>query len=402
MAVHLGGTRSPYMHGISIVALIRAALIPTHWRYALPTYTRIGLAFPLVMGLGAVFSPVYRAEWLSRDALIVFASNYVFVVTSSLLGMISGHIAWSAREQLYRARRLGRYRLQAPIGRGGMGEVWLAWDLSLQRNVALKILRATSTPTPELVKRFEREAQAAGRLRGPHIVRIFDYGASDDGLYYIAMEYLPGMDLATLVEQFGPMPTARAIRVSMQACQALEEAHSAGLIHRDLKPHNLFMTRIENDPDFVKLLDFGVVRMQAPHPGSENLTWTGVMVGTPQYVAPEVWQGSPADERSDIYSLGVTLHFLLSGATPFEGGWPAGGVDNAGSPGFTTPVLKVGASLDGELKKVVLRCLEPDPRDRFQSIRELWDALAAVPLPAPWTHADAESFWGVADRRRFG
>lgn len=402
MAVHLGGTRSPYMHGISIVALIRAALIPTHWRYALPTYTRIGLAFPLVMGLGAVFSPGFRAEWLSREALIVFASNYVFVVTSSLLGMISGHIAWSAQEQLYRARRLGRYRLQVPIGQGGMGDVWLAWDLSLKRNVALKILRSNTTPTPELVKRFEREAQAAGQLRGPHIVRIFDFGASDDGLYYIAMEYLPGMDLGSLVEQFGPLPPARAVNIAMQACQALQEAHEAGLIHRDLKPHNLFMTRVGNDLDFIKLLDFGIVRLRTPRPGSENLTWTGVMVGTPSYVAPEVWRGAPADERSDIYSLGVTLHYLLTGATPYVGrSMEVMSVLN-GDPGPSPPPLKVVGSLTSELEPILLRCLAPNPDDRFQSARELCDALAAVPLPARWTSADAETFWVVADRRRFG
>src|SRR5690606_619937 len=140
-------------------------------------------------------------------------------------------------------RRVGRYRLQAPIGRGGMGEVWLAWDQSLQRNVALKLLRMGSGAGPEMVKRFEREAQAAGRLQGEHVVRIFDFGASDDGLYYIAMEYLDGVDLATLVEREGALPPARAARVARQACLALEEAHAAGIIHRDIKPNNLLLTR---------------------------------------------------------------------------------------------------------------------------------------------------------------
>jgi len=229
MAIELGGIRSPYMHGISIVALVRAAVVPSPWGRSLRTYGRIGLAFPLVMAIGALLSPTLRAEWIRTDALVTFAINYVFVLASSFIGMVTGHVTWSAQEQLYRARRIGRYRLQAPIGKGGMGDVWLAWDVSLRRNVALKILRGSTAPDPETIKRFEREAQAAGQLRGQHIVQVYDFGASDDGLYYMAMEYLPGMDLGTLVEEYGPLPPARAIRAVMQACRALEEAHCSGI-----------------------------------------------------------------------------------------------------------------------------------------------------------------------------
>ena len=358
MAVHLGGTRSPYMHGISIVALIRAALVPGHWRRSLPTYLRIGLAFPLVLGLGAAMSPVARAEWLSRESLIVFASNYVFVVASSALGLIGSHLTWAAQEQVYRARRVGRYRLQAPIGRGGMGEVWLAWDQSLQRNVALKLLRVGTGAGPEAVKRFEREAQAAGRLQGTHVVRIFDYGASDDGLYYIAMEYLDGVDLAKLVERDGPLPPARAAGMVMQACLALEEAHAAGIIHRDLKPNNLVLLRDAADADVVKLLDFGVARLREPVTGADTLTRTGLMVGTPAYLAPELWEGGQADERSDLYALGVTLHFLVTGTTPRD--------------------APPGTRLPAELGPVVRRCLAARPEDRMASARELHEALAAA------------------------
>jgi hypothetical protein len=175
MAVHVGGIRSPYMHGVSIVALVRTALVPTSWRKGLKTYAGIALAFPVVMALGSIISPDARHEWLSSASLIYFANHYVFVLTSSILGLITAHIVWSAQEQLYRARRVGRYRLQAPIGKGGMGEVWLAWDESLHRNIALKILRVGTASTPKAVRRFELEAQAAGRLRGPHVVRVFDF-----------------------------------------------------------------------------------------------------------------------------------------------------------------------------------------------------------------------------------
>ena len=397
MAIHLGGIVSPYMHGISIVALIRAALVPTHWRRSLRTYGRIGLAFPLVMAVGALLSPAYRAEWMTTQAIIAFASNYIFVIASSFLGMVSAHVVWTAQEQLYKARRVGRYRLQAPIGKGGMGDVWLAWDLSLRRNVALKILRTGTAPDADTLKRFEREAHAAGQLRGPHVVHVFDFGASDDGLYYIAMEYLPGMDLGTMVEDFGPVPPARAIDIIMQACGALEEAHAAGIIHRDLKPHNLFLTRVGDDPDFVKLLDFGVARLRDQTTSTDRLTWTGIVVGTPSYLAPELWQGAPADERSDIYALGATLHFLLSGATPAA----SHARDAAGhvAASATHPGYEVKPD---ELGRIVRRCLAASPADRFQSARALREELARVHDPTAWTRADAEEFWRAVDRRRFG
>ena len=396
MAVHLGGIRSSYMHGISIVALVRATLVPSHWRRALKTYGRIALAFPVVMAVGAFVSPAARSDWLSAQSLIVFASNYVFVLASSLLGLVTGHIVWSAHEQLYRARRLGRYRLEAPIGKGGMGEVWLAWDQRINREVALKILRVGTAPSPEMVRRFELEAQSAGHLRGPHVVKIFDFGASDDGLYYIAMEYLAGMNLATVVERFGPMPPARAIRLTMQACVALEEAHAAKIIHRDLKPHNLYLTRGEAEPDFIKLLDFGIARLRVEGSGNEHLTRTGTMVGTPAYLAPEVWRGEIADERSDIYSLGVTLHYLLTGLTPFEGM----SVVQLQAAHLTAAPLRLrlaGRGAEGErLEALLLRCLARLPEERVQSARELREALEPLYDPAAWTRADAERFWSMA------
>jgi len=402
MAMHLGGIRSPYMHGISIVALIRATLVPANWRRALPTFARIALAFPLVMAIGSVVSPGARGEWLSHESLVVFASNYVFVLASCTLGLISGNIVWNSQQQLYRARRIGRYRLQAPIGKGGMGEVWLAWDLTLRRNVALKLLRFEAARNLELLKRFEREAQVASRLRDPHVVQIFDFGASGDGLYYLAMEYLVGLDLAALVQRFGPLPLARAVGFLRQACLALEEAHGAGIIHRDLKPQNLFVTRVGNDPDFLKLLDFGVVRLRNPDPGAEALTWTGLLVGTPAYLAPEVWCGGEADERSDVYSLGVTLYYLLTGVTPFDKWTPDRLKAAAQTPGEGDWAFEVGQSFSAAVQEILRACLARHPEARYQSTRELHDALDSIHDPGAWTLQDAERFWAAADRVRFG
>ena len=396
MALELGGIRSPYMHGISIVALVRTALVPTHWRKGLSTYAGIALAFPIVMAVAAGVAPAARHEWFSAASLIVFASNYIFVLTSSFLGLITGHIVWSAQEQLYRARKVGRYRLQAPIGRGGMGEVWLAWDQSLHRNVALKILRVSAT-SPAAVRRFELEAQAAGRLRGTHVVRIFDYGASDDGLYYIAMEYLTGMNLASVIEKFGPLPQARAIHIAIQACLALEEAHAAGIIHRDLKPHNLYLTHMPDELDFVKLLDFGIARLREASQ-AEPLTVAGLMVGTPSYLAPELWLGGLADERSDIYSFGVTLHVMLTGVTPFEG-WSLQQLQIAHVRNLP---LALRVPRGSRIEAPLLKCLARSPDERIQTVSELRERLCELHESSKWTPADAEAFWKKADTARFG
>ena len=368
MAVHLGGIVSPYMHGISIVALVRAAVVPEAWRRSLTSYGRIGLAFPLVMGIGVLLSPQARVEWLTTAALQDFAGNYVFVVASSFLGMVTAHTVWSAQQQVYRARRLGRYRLQAPIGKGGMGEVWLAWDPSLRRNVALKLLRLAAHAGPADIRRFEREAHATSKLQGPHTIRIYDFGASDDGIYYIAMEYLNGSNLGTLVAEEGPVPPAAAIELVKQACVSLEEAHAAGIIHRDIKPENLVLCRSVSGHGLLKLLDFGIARLQVPETG-EQLTRTGFLAGTPAYMAPELWQAHPADERSDIYALGITLCFMLTGETP-----PRTAEDVFAAWANHPPV----AAIPESLKAVIRRCLSRRPEDRYQSARELRLALGAV------------------------
>ena len=187
----------------------------------------------------------------------------------------------------------------------------------------------------------------------------------------------------------------------MQACRALEEAHATGIIHRDLKPHNLFLTRVDDDPDFVKLLDFGIARLRDPAGSAESLTWTGVVVGTPSYLAPELWQGSPADQRSDAYALGATLHYLVSGAAPSVR--PTQGVAGDGDEvqhqgtGHSLYELELR-----ELRSILARCLATSPENRYQSARELYDALERVYDPTAWTRAEAEDFWRAVDRRRFG
>lgn len=393
MAIHLGGLLSVYMHGISLVCLVYAAVMPEPWQRSSVTFTLIGLIFPAVMVSTAVISPHARQEWGTTASLAVFASNYIFVIASSIVGAVCGHAVWAARQQVYRLRQLGRYRLQAPIGSGGMGEVWLAWDGILKRNVALKLLRVGSSSTPDMVSRFEREAYAASQLKGPHTVHVYDFGASDDGIYYIAMEYLSGLDLGRLVRDYGPLPPARAVHFILQACLSLEEAHNAGIIHRDIKPQNLFVTQAGNDFDFVKLLDFGLARLHGPNIGGE-LTRTGFVAGgTPAFMAPELWRGATADARSDIYALGATLYYLLAGVLPVEAETRGEFLQAHAGQELVRLSERCKFLLPDQLEAIVMRCLSTFAADRFQSITEFRVALSKTHDPNGWTSVHAETFW---------
>ena len=395
MAIPLGGLRSPYMHGISIVLLVRAAVMPEPWGRALTIFTAIGLTFPAVM-LGWILADAEgRTAALEGNTLLAFGANFVFVIASAVVGLISGHTTWAARQQLFRARRLGRYRLRRPIGQGGMGEVWLAWDQRLRRTIALKLLRPAQAPDADALKRFEREAQTASQMKIPHSVQIYDFGASDDGVHYIAMEYLRGIDLDRLVTSHGPLPAARAMHFAKQVCRSLEEAHAAGIVHRDVKPSNLFVTQVGDDADFIKLLDFGLARLRPTAAREDRVTATGMLCGTPAYLAPEIWDGNEADERGDIYALGVTLYFLLTGRVPFEADSPIRIRGVQLTREAQPPSALRGEPLPEGLDLVVLRAIAKDPAARYQSALELRRALDAV--PASWTPAQAEDCWRKAE-----
>jgi len=212
------------------------------------------------------------------------------------------------------------------LGAGGMGEVWRARHRMLARTAAIKLIRptlagnASAGMSDQARQRFEREAQSIARLRSPHTVDVFDYGIADDGAFYYAMELLEGLDADALVRRFGPIPSERAVFVLRQVCHSLSEAESCGLVHRDIKPSNVFLCRYGEDYDFVKVLDFGIVKSSHDGPGAQTaLTGENVIHGTPAFMAPEqAIDTHRADERADIYSLGCTLYFLLTGKAPYE------------------------------------------------------------------------------------
>lgn len=267
-----------------------------------------------------------------------------------------------------------RYRIQERIGRGGMGVVYKVEHARIGKLMALKLLAGELSRDRELLERFKREAQLASRLSHPNTVQVFDFGTAD-GLTYLAMEYLRGIDLLHLVKREGQLSFARTAKIVIQACSSLAEAHGMGMVHRDVKPENVIILRGQAGDDVVKLLDFGLAKLRESKELAE-VTTRGSIVGTPHYMSPEQIRGEDVDARSDIYSLGALLHTCLTGHAVFEAEAPVAillaHVSNQPvAPHLRFPSLGIppGASA------IVLRCLAKDPAQRFQSVRDLQRAL---------------------------
>ena len=371
-ATGYGGLDSHLVPGISLLLMIQTMAVPLRWQHMLPRVLATYAVYPLAMALAATMSPEIAAQWRSHDAQ-VFVLDYAIVAAVAVGGVIGGQIIWGMRRQLYYARRLGRYRLKARIGHGGTSEVWLAWDDALRRDVALKILDRAASTDRIAITRFEREAMAASGLQSPHTIRVFDFGASDDGVWFMAMENLEGVDLATLVDDVGPLPVARAVRFGRQACAALAEAHDAGVVHRDVKPDNLFVCRMGDEADFLKVLDFGIAKIEGQEEDA-TVTRAGWVHGTPAYMSPEACNGDRVDARSDVYSLGAVLYFLVTGTPPFTAGTAAAVMLAHVSEVPDRPSTRVPVPHD--LETVIMCCLEKDPSARYASARELDAALA--------------------------
>jgi eukaryotic-like serine/threonine-protein kinase len=279
--------------------------------------------------------------------------------------------------------------------------VWRAEHQMLARGAANKLIRPAAlgasegTPGHEMVKRFEREARATAALRSPHTIEVYDYGVSADGTFHYVMELLEGFSLQTLVERFGPVAPERVVGLLRQACHSLAEAHAAGLVHRDVKPANMFVCQLGLDVDFVKVLDFGLVKRRGPQaPGEEALTVSGAFTGTPAYMPPEIALGTePIDGRADIYALGCVAYWLLTGKRVFESSSAMQMVvDHIRTPAVP-PSRRGGPPIPPALEEIVLRCLEKDPASRPASAAGLSLELKALDLEAQWTEERAQAWW---------
>jgi serine/threonine-protein kinase len=350
---------------------------------------------PLIVLVLLQFKAEFAAtmiDQLAESELTI--ANSLFILLGAALAIYTSYVLSGLRHDLHEARRLGHYQLGDKLGEGGMGEVYLAEHQLLKRPCALKLIKADSNTNPIALARFEREVQSAAMLSHPNTIEIFDYGRSDDGTFYYVMEFLPGMSLADLVRQYGPLPPGRAVYLLRQVCGALGEAHRLRLVHRDLKPANLFVAILGGKCDVAKVLDFGLVKLTAPE--ATQLTADYTVSGTPQYMSPEQAMGATEiDGRADIYALGAILYFMLTGRPPFEGATPTElMIAHARDP--VTPPSQVKPGIPADLEPVALRCLSKKPEDRYADARELSLALAACACAADWDELKAEEWW--ADR----
>jgi hypothetical protein len=296
-----------------------------------------------------------------------------------------------------KARRLGRYELLEKIGEGGMGKVYRAKHTLLRRPTAVKLLEAASA-SGEAVQRFEREVQSASSLTHPNTIAIFDYGRTPDGTFYYAMEYLDGITLGDVVDEEGALPEARVVHIMAQAAASLAEAHAAGMVHRDLKPSNVMLCERGGLRDFVKVLDFGLVRSME-NPDALSLTSVESLTGTPLYLAPEALEApETVSARSDVYQLGAIGYYLLTGDHVFSGESLVEVLSQHLNKPPAPPSEVLGRQVSPELERLILQCLEKNPDDRPASSDVLYEALVACSFEGSWTQADARAWWAAFEQ----
>lgn len=331
--------------------------------------------------VGEAFAPL-------RYLQLAFGGLSLFL----LLAMATAAAAslWTVRLQLREARRMGEYTLLRPIAEGGMSRIYLARHTHLKRPAAIKVLKS-AIASDEVVTRFEREVQLCSQLTHPNTIEIYDYGRTRDGEFYYAMEYLEGISLEEVVARHGPLPLARAIHALRQACGSLKEAHQRGLVHRDVKPHNLMLCVRGGEHDVVKVLDFGLVKEMGSD--TRDITQFAKVLGTPLYMAPERLRNpADADPRADIYALGAVAYLILTGKRVFAAGSDHDLVYNI----LNNPAPSLadgGIDAPGPLERLVARCLAKDREARPADIDEVTATLDPLAREHPWSRQEARAWW---------
>ena len=326
-----------------------------------------------------------------------------YFVTSDYLSVLVAYIVARIVHQfsmrLKRAREIGSYELVERIGEGGMGEVWRAKHRLLARPAAIKLIRrdvlgSNHRSRNAIIRRFMREANDTATLGSTHTIDVYDFGVTEEGDFYYVMELLNGISLERAVQTFGSIEPARTVYLLRQICHSLGEAHARGLVHRDIKPANIFLCRLGPDDDYIKVLDFGLVKHVEVAPKGTMLTMEGATAGTPAYMAPEIALGQGSvDGRADIYSLGCVAYYLLTGQPVFAAdsavATALAHVKDAPIPPSGRSELMIPPAMDA----LILECLAKNPADRPQSAAELDQRLAATVTGTTWTQEDAHAWW---------
>ncbi len=382
----------PYVTWVTPLIIFFPMIVPSPPRLTLITAIGAASTRPIALALLAGFAgfeiPAIR--------YVVSSVSPAFAVVLAYLG---SRIVHGMNVDLAEARRLGSYVLESRLGRGGMGEVWLAQHRLLARPAAVKLIRPDVVARdPEhqgmMLARFEREAQVTAAMSSPHTIQLYDFGIEQGGTFYYVMELLHGLNLEELVKRFGPLPPARAAYLLEQTCESLGEAHENGLIHRDVKPANIYVCRYARQVDFVKVLDFGLVKLH--HHGESRdlaLTVDHSVGGTPAYIAPEQVAGEEIDGRADIYSLGCVAYWMLTGSYVFEGESALQTMVMHVRETPPAPSSRTDQPVPSALDRIVLACLEKDPARRPQTVDELAAMLADSDVGDPWTPDRAAGWW---------
>jgi serine/threonine protein kinase len=337
---------------------------------------------------GAVFPEI------SWTALLVFLVEMgIWLGIAVAMAIFGSHKISALRREALEARKLGQYQLKRRLGVGGMGEVYLAEHVLMRRPCAVKLIRPERLGDPSILRRFLREVQVTATLTHPNTVQVFDYGQTEDGTLYYAMEYLLGLSLEELVARCGPLPPARVVFLLRQLGGALAEAHTAGLIHRDIKPGNVILCKRGGLSDVAKLLDFGLAHRPTETGDASRLTHPGLIFGTPAYMSPEQAAGKmDVDGRSDIYSVGAVAYFLLTGQPPFVRDTVVQTLAaHLAEP--LTPSPRFRDMVPADVQAVVLRCLAKEPNARFPNARAFVEALANCRCAGEWTSTEATAWW---------
>ena len=378
---------------VCVTIVLWPAIAPSSPRKTLIAALAAATTIPLAIWYGISIHPDPETNWFTVLWLIV--PGYV----CAALAVVPATVIRGLGKQVKKARELGSYQLEELLGKGGMGEVYRAKHRLLARPAAVKLispaaLRGTSAGENRIViERFRREAEAAATLRSPHTIELYDYGVAEDGTFYYVMELLEGIDFQDLVQKHGPLPSERVIHLISQACDSLGEAHLAGLVHRDVKPSNIFACRMGLKVDYVKVLDFGLVKQDHKNTDLE-ITQAGSVSGTPSYMAPESVSGiGSVGPASDVYALGCVAYWLLTGQTVFKATNPTMMMMQHVTSAPVPPSLKSPQPVPRDFEEIVMRCLAKNPADRPSDAAALAELLQKCRVPVPWTDARAHEWW---------
>ncbi len=353
-------------------------LVPSSWKRCTMIVSIIAVV-PVLISLSAVLTLHGIGVPFLRSFLLQMV---LWMITASAIAIYGVHRLELVHQQILRSGKLGRYRLIRQIASGGMGEVYLAEHYVLKNRCAIKLMHPKWSRDQQLFARFEREVQVLAGLTHPNSVQIFDFGHTDDGVFYYVMEYLDGSDLDRIVRMNGPLPVPQVIDILLQVSEALMALHRSRLVHRDIKPGNIFLCN-SDEQQRVKLLDFGLVKpIFSGEPVIQQLTVDGTIVGTPAFMSPEQARGLELDARSDIYSLGAVAYYLLSGKLPFEG---LSVVETLTAQIQDVPlsIQSLNPAVTDDLAELISHCMAKDPACRFPDMSHLIRLLESLQISLP-------------------